>query len=136
MKTLLATLLLLGQSLLALPARAADPFPVKPITVIVGVAPGGALDARWWSVTYYDRKGYLVANPANIWSFSGASLTEADKGNWRVAITPDKPDAGHWLPSRKGQPFNLTLRMYNPGEGFRNAPDKAALPSILREACA
>jgi hypothetical protein len=97
---------------------------------------GGALDARWWSVTYYDRKGYLVANPANIWSFSGASLTEADKGGWRVAITRDKPNAGHWLPSRKDQPFNLTLRMYNPGEGFRKAPDKAALPIITREACA
>ena len=44
MKTLLATLLLLSQVLLPA-ARAADPFPSRPITIIVGVAPGGALDA-------------------------------------------------------------------------------------------
>lgn len=42
---LLPTLLLCAQALLALPAAAADPFPSKPITVIVGVAPGGTLDA-------------------------------------------------------------------------------------------
>lgn len=45
MKTVLATVLLFAQALLALPANAADPFPSRPITVIVGVAPGGALDA-------------------------------------------------------------------------------------------
>lgn len=96
---------------------------------------GPALDARWWSVTYYDDKGYLVANPANIWSFSGASITEAEKSGWRVTISPAKPAQGHWLPSAKGQNFDLTLRMYNPGEGFRAAPEKAALPVIKREAC-
>ena len=44
MKTLATLLLLLTQALLVMPA-AADTFPSKPITVIVGVAPGGTLDA-------------------------------------------------------------------------------------------
>ena len=51
---------------------------------------GRALDARWWSVTYYDRDGYLVANPANIWSFSGASITPAERDDWKVTIAPNK----------------------------------------------
>lgn len=97
---------------------------------------GTPLDARWWSVTYYDEQGYLVANPANIWSFSGASLTPAEKGGWRVTIRPSKPEGGgHWLPSADGQGFELTLRMYNPGPAFRAAPEKAALPLLKREAC-
>ena len=96
---------------------------------------GRALDARWWSVTFYDKAGYLVANPANIWSFSGASISEAEKAGWVVTIAPDKPATGHWLPSAKGQGFELTLRMYNPGEGFSAAPAKAALPAIHKEAC-
>lgn len=96
---------------------------------------GTAIDARWWSVTYYDAKGYLVANPANIWSFSGASLSPEEGLKWRATISPTKPDTGHWLPSAKGQKFELTLRMYNPGETFRAAPARAALPVITREAC-
>jgi hypothetical protein len=96
---------------------------------------GKALDARWWSVTYYDRKGFLVANPANIWSFSGASVSQAEMNGWRVTIGPEKAE-GHWLPSAKGKGFELTLRMYNPGNGFRAAPDKAVLPKIEKERCA
>jgi hypothetical protein len=96
---------------------------------------GKALDARWWSVTYYDRNGYLVANPANIWSFSGASIAPAEQQGWKVTIGPDKPE-GHWLPSAKGQAFELTLRMYNPGPGFRAAPKGLALPVVKRERCA
>lgn len=96
---------------------------------------GTALDARWWSVTYYDKKGYLVANPANIWSFSGAAVPPQERAAWRVTISPARPAAGHWLPSAKGQGFDLTLRMYNPGKGFRAAPDNAMLPTIKREVC-
>lgn len=96
---------------------------------------GTPLDARWWSVTIYDAKGYLVANPANIWSVNGANVALDDKGQWRVIIAPTKPAAGAWLPGTKGQPFHLTLRMYNPGQVFRADPEKAALPQIVKEGC-
>lgn len=97
---------------------------------------GPALDARWWSVTYYDKAGYLVANPANIWSFSGAAISEAEEAGWRVTVGADKPAQGHWLPAKKGQNFDLTLRMYNPGPGFRASPERSPLPVLKREACA
>lgn len=96
---------------------------------------GRAMDARWWSVTYYDKKGFLVANPANIWSFSGASISDDEKAGWLVTIAPEKPSQGHWLPSASGQGFELTLRMYNPGNGFRAAPEKAALPVLKQVSC-
>lgn len=97
---------------------------------------GKALDARWWSVTFYDRQGYLVANPARIWSFSGASLTPEEKSGWKVVIAPIKPASGHWLPSAMGQGFELTLRMYNPGAAFMQDPKAAELPVLRKEGCA
>lgn len=96
---------------------------------------GAPLDTRWWSVTLYDTAGYLVAHPANIWSVNGAAVALDDKGEWSVAIAPDKPASGAWLPSTRGEPYHLTLRMYNPGKDFRANPAKAALPSIVREGC-
>ncbi len=96
---------------------------------------GKPLDARWWSVTVYDAKGYLVPNAANIWSVNGANVPLDDKGEWHVTIAPDRPADGAWLPGIKGQPFDLTLRMYNPGAGVRAAPSAAALPAIVKEGC-
>lgn len=101
------------------------------------VMTGQALDTRWWSVTFYDKQGYLVANPANIWSFSAASLTEVEKAKgWTVVISPDRPKSGHWLPSARGQNFELTLRMYNPGDDFRRDVTRATMPKLTKESCA
>ncbi|MBL0767920.1 DUF1214 domain-containing protein [Sphingopyxis sp. XHP0097] len=96
---------------------------------------GPQLDARWWSVTLYDTDGYLVDNDARIWSVNGANVASDDDGRWRVTISPDKPSEGAWLPGAAGQPFHLTLRMYNPGSAFRADPRAAELPTIVREEC-
>ncbi len=96
---------------------------------------GPQLDARWWSVTLYDTDGYLVDNDARIWSVNGANVASDDDGRWRVTISPDKPSEGAWLPGAAGQPFHLTLRMYNPGPAFRADPRAAELPTIVREEC-
>ncbi len=96
---------------------------------------GKPLDARWWSVTVYDDKGYLVDNAARVWSVNGANVALDGKGAWRVTISPGKPADGAWLPGIKGQPFQLTLRMYNPGQAFRADPAKAALPRLVKEGC-
>lgn len=96
---------------------------------------GKPLDARWWSVTVYDDRGYLVDNPARLWSVNGANVALDAKGEWRVTISPDKPMDAAWLPGIKGQKFQLTLRMYNPGRTFRADPAKAALPRLVKESC-
>lgn len=97
---------------------------------------GKALDSRWWSVTLYDREGYLIANSANIWSFSGAAISPEEMAGWMVRISPGKPATGHWLPSAKGQAFELTLRMYNPGPAVTKDPKAAELPVLKKEGCA
>lgn len=98
---------------------------------------GRSVDSRWWSVTLYDTEGFLVPNSANIWSFSGAALTDQDKAmGWKVTISPRRPASGHWLASAPGQRFELTLRMYNPGPDVRRNPSRASLPQLTRESCA
>ena len=96
---------------------------------------GKPLDARWWSVTVYDAEGYLVDNPGRVWSVNGANVALDAKGEWRVSISSDKPQDAAWLPGIKDQPFQLTLRMYNPGPAFRADPFKAMLPRIVKESC-
>ncbi|KTE14303.1 DUF1214 domain-containing protein [Sphingopyxis sp. H115] len=96
---------------------------------------GAPLDARWWSITVYDDSGYLVDNPARLWSVNGANVALDTKNEWRVTISPNKPKGAAWLPVIKGRAFQLTLRMYNPGDAFRAAPEKATLPRLVKEAC-
>lgn len=96
---------------------------------------GTPLDARWWSITVYDARGYLVDNPARIWSVNGANVALDAQGEWRVILSPDKPRDAAWLPGIKGQPFQLTLRMYNPGPAFRADPAHGVLPRLVKEGC-
>jgi hypothetical protein len=95
---------------------------------------GAVIPARWWSVTYYDKAGYLVANDANIWSVSSASIPPSKNGAWQATISPNRA-AGLWLPSAKGQGFELTLRMYNPSQAFRASVMTSELPAIKKGEC-
>lgn len=97
---------------------------------------GPKLDARWWSITIYDTSGFLMQSKARIWSVNGANIPLDSHDRWRVQISPDRPKAGGWLPTDRGQNFHLTLRMYNPGKLFMASPATVELPQVNREGCA
>ena len=92
---------------------------------------GGKLPGRWWSLTLYDRDGYLVRNGAGIFSVESASVGEE---RWRIAVAP-APQPGHWLPTGRLQRVELTLRTYLPPNAGRGDPPRAGLPSITKEGC-
>jgi hypothetical protein len=92
---------------------------------------GNALDARWWSLTLYRGKGWLVPNAQNRWSFGSAALP---RDGWAVVVSPD-PVGGNWLPTGGAERFDLTLRAYHPGDALLGAPESAALPTIERWKC-
>ena len=94
---------------------------------------GGALPAKWWSVTLYDPAGYLVANPAGIYSIGSVALPAGEQQGWHIIVAPDR-QPGHWLPSAPGH-FALTLRAYLPSDGGRGNFSRAQLPNIRREGC-
>lgn len=96
---------------------------------------GGALPAKWWSITLYDRAGYLVPNPANIYSIGSASLTADETARWTVVISPAR-QPGRWLPTGTTEPFELTMRAYLPSDRGKGDFTTAQLPTINREQCA
>lgn len=96
---------------------------------------GGAIPAKWWSITLYDPAGYLVPNAANIWSIGSASLPVAETRHWSVAVAPER-QTGRWLPSGGIARFQLTLRAYLPEDGGKSDLTRAQLPGITREGCA
>ena len=129
------------RGLLALPARearyynaavddAGRPLDGRCRYAVRGSAPGGA----WWSLTLYDHDGYLVANPAGVYSVESAAVPPAERSAWTVAVAPGR-QGGHWLPSGGIDRFELTLRVYLPADGGHGNLPRAALPRIERLGC-
>lgn len=95
---------------------------------------GGAIDARWWSLTLYDAKGYLIANPARRYSLGSAALGPDEANRWQVDIDR-KLRKPHWIAMPDDQPFELTLRAYHPSQKLLAARGAVALPRIERMEC-
>jgi hypothetical protein len=95
---------------------------------------GGRFDARWWSITLYDRAGWLVPNPWHRHSV-GSRAVDAQADAWTIAVAAaEQPDP--WIPSTNAPHFDLTLRLYHPGSALRDTPQRVAMPEIRRVECA
>lgn len=96
---------------------------------------GGAMPARWWSVTLYDARSMLPANTDGALSLDAS---RAGTGAWEAIIAPERPaGAGHWISSREAGDFDLTLRLYLPEAALLADPATALQPPrIERLRCA
>lgn len=90
-------------------------------------------DARWWSVTLYGTDHYLIANPSNRYSVSQSNVTRATDGTFVIRLSAS-PEPDNWI-ATSPDGFQITLRLYNPGETIKADPASAPLPSIVKEAC-
>ena len=95
---------------------------------------GGAIDARWWSLTLYDKAGYLIPNPASVYSVGSAAIPSKEKANWTVDIARQRTGA-HWIAMPDDQPFELTLRAYHPSRELLARRGSVPLPRIERGEC-
>lgn len=66
------------------------------------VLKGKDLAARWWSVTAYGDDSYLIANEANIYSFSKPSVKREADGSFIVRVS-SAPQDGNWVPVAAGK---------------------------------
>jgi hypothetical protein len=96
---------------------------------------GGEAGGAWWSLTLYGRDGFLVANPANIWSVGSAALPPDERQSWTVTASPGRRP-GRWLPTGGIDRFELTLRVYLPEDRGRSNLPRERLPRIERLDCA
>lgn len=81
-------------------------------------------DARWWSITAYGADDFLIPNPDHAYSAGGDGTTSI-----AAIIGPSVGTNG--IATRNGEPFELTLRAYGPGEQLLTDP----LPQIERLSC-
>lgn len=95
---------------------------------------GGAIDARWWSLTLYDKAGYLIPNPASVYSVGSAAIPTEEKAGWTVDIARQRTGT-HWIAMPDDQPFELTLRAYHPSRDLLARRGSVPLPRIERGEC-
>lgn len=75
--------------------------------------------AAFWSLTAYTADGYLVHNPAQVYSVGHqVPVVPGPDGSVEVAIQNQDPGGavptGNWLPIPNSGKFRLTLRLYRP----------------------
>ena len=77
---------------------------------------------EFWELPVYDSAGYFIPNPLNRYSVTSYQLaagafTEKD-GKVTFYLQPDKPsdpaEARNWLPTARGDSFQLAARFYGP----------------------
>lgn len=96
---------------------------------------GGALPARWWSVTVYDG-AYLPRGGDERHSVDATDVQAEDPGAaWSVRLSAQEPEAGQWLSTRSADRPNLLLRLYEPDEGVIAEPSSIDPPTITRTGC-
>jgi hypothetical protein len=129
------------RGLLALPAQEARYFTAStdsagaPLSGKCSYAlNGGAMEARWWSVTLYDRAGWLIPNRWNRHSIGSSRIPADAADHWTVQVGPvEQP--GLWVPSGTDGLFELTLRAYRPHGTMARDPGRISLPTITRGDC-
>jgi hypothetical protein len=128
------------RGLLALPKQEARYFTAR--TDSAGAALSGkcsytvfgeTMEARWWSVTLYDREGWLIPNRWNRHSIGSAAMPD-DATAWRFTVSPDERP-GAWIPTATDGAFELTLRAYRPRGTLAADPARVTLPTITKKAC-
>ena len=96
---------------------------------------GGTIEARWWSVTLYDRQGWLIANRWNRHSIGSARIPAGQAGSWSFIVAPGEAE-GLWIPTATDGPFELTLRAYRPSGTLASDPARVTMPAITKGECA
>ena len=99
--------------------------------VVKGVTPA----ARFWTLTFYDPKGRLVANSLQRHGFTSQEIVRGSDGSFEIRIT-SRSRAGNWLPTGGLDRYMLALRLYDTpvGVGTRTQKD-APMPSIMTVGC-
>jgi hypothetical protein len=90
-------------------------------------------DARWWSITAYGRDYFLIPNPQKRYAIGKTNLVRSTDGSFVIRLS-QTPEEGNWI-ATSADGFDVTLRLYNPGQQVLANVATVELPTITREAC-
>ena len=85
------------------------------------------------SITLYGNDHYLIDNPSNRYSVGQTNVVRNADGTFVIRLSTVS-EQGNWI-ATSPEGFDVTLRLYNPGETVKANPATAPLPSIVKEAC-
>ncbi|WP_237443360.1 DUF1214 domain-containing protein [Sinobacterium norvegicum] len=105
---------------------------------------GNNYDANWWSITAYGWDYFLIPNQEKRYSFNSENIIRGDDGSWVIHLSVEQAD-GNWLPvgpsgaaaadQSSDYDFDLSLRLYTPGDAYLKNPESAPLPVVTVESC-
>ncbi len=75
---------------------------------VTGVTP----QARFWTLTLYERDGKLVGNSISRHSFSSQEIVRNSEGMIDILVAP-RARAGNWLPTAGVDRYMLVMRFYD-----------------------
>ena len=91
--------------------------------------------ARFWTLTLYDREGQLVANSLDRQGFTSQEIVRQADGSF-VIVVASRARPGNWLPTGGVERYVLVLRLYDTPIGVTTrAAREAPMPSIAAERC-
>ena len=92
---------------------------------------------RWWSITAYADDSFLIRGSNGRYSVDKTAVEHGADGSFVVRVG-GAPRAGNWISTgaaERGEPFSLTLRLYNPDPSIVADLGAVALPRIVQERC-
>ena len=99
--------------------------------VVRGVTPA----ARFWTLTLYDTKGRLVANPLERYGFTSQEVVRGSDGAFELRLA-SRSRAGNWLPTGGIERYALMLRLYDTPVGVATRTQRdAPMPAITTVGC-
>jgi hypothetical protein len=99
--------------------------------VLTGTTP----QARFWTVTIYDREGRLIANSVDRQGFTSQEIARRADGSFTVAVAP-RARPGNWLPTGGAERYVLVFRFYDTPIGVATRTSREApMPSVTVEQC-
>lgn len=95
------------------------------------VVSGNTPQARFFTLTIYDRDGRLIPNALRRHGFTSQELVRKSDGRFEVAIAP-RARPGNWLPTGGVERYVLVMRFYDTPVGVATRAEREApMPTII-----
>jgi hypothetical protein len=96
---------------------------------------GTTPQARFWTLTIYDREGQLIASSLERKGFTSQEIARQADGSFAIVVAP-RARPGNWLPTGGAERYVLVMRLYDTPIGVATrASREATMPAITVERC-
>tara|TARA_B100000579_G_scaffold94460_1_gene74686 strand:- start:260 stop:856 length:597 start_codon:yes stop_codon:yes gene_type:complete len=101
---------------------------------------GDDIESRWWSITAYANDGFLIENTEKLYSYNSETINYNANGGFEIYFLGDNDFISdvsneNWLRVNQDENFNVSLRIYYPGEEFFSNLRRVNLPIIEKVKC-